>query len=218
MRDFGIDDQHHPSAEQFDEDAVGAVTFSQDARLELDDLLEELMLRARDVQDTQGRLRGLLRAFLAVARADSLDSVLRHVVEAARELVDARCAALGVVDRGRLTRFVHTGMDTDVVSNVGHLPDGKGLLGLLVAAGQDRCLSMVPPVTAMLAGEGPEDKEGTMKRSAAGWFLAEFGIAFVAGVVGAMIAAHRHAGADGAEHHGTRALAQEAEPDLLLVS
>jgi GAF domain-containing protein len=132
MRDFGIDNQHQPGIVPGHDDPVGAVTFSQVARLELDELLEQLMQRARDVQDAQGRLRGLLHAYLAVARADSLDTVLRHVVEAARELVDARYAALGVVSLGRVTRFVHTGMDTDVVDRVGHLPDGKGLLGLLV--------------------------------------------------------------------------------------
>lgn len=69
MRDFAIDDKHHPGAPSGDEITVGDVRFSQVARLELDDLLEQLMLRVRDVQ---GRLRGLLRAFLAVAHADSL--------------------------------------------------------------------------------------------------------------------------------------------------
>jgi GAF domain-containing protein len=135
MRDFGIDDRHHTGAVRGHDGPGGRggdVTFSQVARLELDELLEQLVLRARDVQDAQGRLRGLLHAFLAVARADSLDVVLRHVVDAARELVDARYAALGVVRQGRLTQFVHAGMHADVVTQVGHLPDGKGLLGLLV--------------------------------------------------------------------------------------
>ena len=111
---------------------VAEMTFSQVARLELDELLEQLVARARDVQDTQGRLRGLLHAYLAVARADDLDTVLRHIVEAARELVNAGYAALGVVRRGRLVRFIHTGMDPEVVARVGHLPEGKGLLGELV--------------------------------------------------------------------------------------
>jgi GAF domain-containing protein len=114
------------------DDPVADMTFSQVARLELDELLEQLVLRVRDVQDTQSRLRGLLHAYLAVARADSLDAVLRHVVEAARELVDAGYAALGVISRGQLVRFIHTGMDPDVVAQVGHLPQGKGLLGVLV--------------------------------------------------------------------------------------
>src|ERR1051326_5102801 len=109
-------------------DPVSGMRFANAARLELDDLLEQLVSRARDVQDTQGRLRGLLRAYLAVARADDLDVVLRHIVEAARELVNAGYAALGVVSGGRLARFVHTGMEPDVVARVGHLPEGKGLL------------------------------------------------------------------------------------------
>ena len=111
---------------------VAEMTFSQVARLELDELLEQLVLRVRDVQDAQGRLRGLLHAYLAVARADNLDTVLRHVVEAARALVNARYAALGVVGHGHLARFVHTGMNPGVVTQVGHLPQGKGLLGVLV--------------------------------------------------------------------------------------
>ena len=113
-------------------DTAGGMVFARVARLELDELLEQLVMRARDVQDTQGRLRGLLRAYLTVAHADDIDTVLRHIVEAARELVDAGYAALGVVRGGRLVRFVHTGMDTEMVARVGHLPEGKGLLGLLV--------------------------------------------------------------------------------------
>jgi GAF domain-containing protein len=113
-------------------DPVSGLRFPHAARLELDELLDQLVARARDVQDSQGRLRGLLRAYLAVARADDLDVVLRHIVEAARELVNARYAALGVIAGGRLVRFLHTGMPGDVVTAIGHLPEGKGLLGLLV--------------------------------------------------------------------------------------
>ena len=35
---------------------------------------------------------------------------------------------------------------------------------------------------------GTVDEEGTVKHRSAGWLVAEFGIAFVAGVVGAMVA------------------------------
>jgi GAF domain-containing protein len=106
--------------------------FAQVRRLELDELLEQLIERARDVQATQGRLRALLRANQAVASAIELDDVLRHILDAARQLVDARYAALGVVDRGRLVRFIHTGMDDPTVTAIGHLPEGKGLLGRLI--------------------------------------------------------------------------------------
>jgi GAF domain-containing protein len=108
------------------------MSFVQVARLELDDLLEQLVDRIRDVQNTQGRLRGLLRANLEVAHGVDLELVLRHIVAAAKELVDARYAALGVIRDGRLVRFLHEGMDPDLVHRIGDLPQGKGVLGALV--------------------------------------------------------------------------------------
>ncbi len=108
------------------------VPFVQVARLELDDLLEQLIDRIRDVQNTQGRLRGLLRANLEVAHGVDLELVLRHIVAAAKELVNARYAALGVIQDGRLVRFLHEGMDPDLVHRIGDLPQGKGVLGALV--------------------------------------------------------------------------------------
>jgi GAF domain-containing protein len=134
MRDLEVDDHNAADARETPStDAILAdMPFVQAARLELDDILEQLLLRAREVQDTQGRLRGLLDAFLEVGRAETLDAVLRHVVEAARGLVDARYAALGAAKHGRLVQFVHTGMDPELVARIGHLPQGKGLLGLLV--------------------------------------------------------------------------------------
>jgi GAF domain-containing protein len=114
------------------DDPVAGLGFAHAARLQFDEILEQLVGSAREVQATQGRLRGLLRAYLAVARADDLDQVLRHIVEAARTLVDAHYAALGVVSHGSLIRFIHTGMDDETVRLVGRLPEGKGMLGLLV--------------------------------------------------------------------------------------
>jgi GAF domain-containing protein len=105
---------------------------AQAPRLELDELLEQLISRARDVQAAQERLRALLRANQAVASAVELDEVLGHILEAARALVDARYAALGVIEQGRLVRFLHTGMDEGTVTAIGHLPEGKGLLGRLI--------------------------------------------------------------------------------------
>lgn len=102
------------------------------ARLELDDLLGQLIARATDVQNTQGRLRGLLRANMEVARAVTLDEVLTHILGAARTLVGARYAALGVVEDEQLVRFLHVGMDADTVRAIGPLPNGKGLLGRLI--------------------------------------------------------------------------------------
>ncbi|MGX6607015.1 GAF domain-containing protein [Micromonosporaceae bacterium Da 78-11] len=106
--------------------------FAGVARLELDELLIHLIARATDVQRTQGRLRGLLRAYMQVARAADLEEVLPHILDAARTLVGARYAALGVIEDGRMVRFLHTGMDAATVRAVGVQPEGKGLLGRLI--------------------------------------------------------------------------------------
>src|SRR4051812_46773374 len=101
--------------------------------MELDQLLEQLVDRAQEVMSTQGRLRGLLRANRLVTEDLDLPRVLRRIVEAAQHLLGARYAALGVIaPGGGLAEFVHTGMPEGLVSRIGSLPQGKGLLGALI--------------------------------------------------------------------------------------
>jgi signal transduction histidine kinase len=110
-----------------------ALAFADVPRLELDQLLEQLVARAEEVIATQGRLRGLLRANQLIIGDLALPAVLRRIVDAARELVGARYAALGVVSSGGgLAEFIHSGMPADAVEVIGHLPEGKGLLGALI--------------------------------------------------------------------------------------
>lgn len=80
------------------------------------------------------RTRRLLEAVTAVTSDLGLEAVLRRVVEAACLLVDARYGALGVIDEdGRgLRAFVHHGLDAADVERIGALPQGRGVLGLLV--------------------------------------------------------------------------------------
>jgi signal transduction histidine kinase len=114
-------------------DAAGGLGFPDIPRLELDQLLVQLVDSADDVQAAQGRLRGLLRANALVAGELSLPVVLRQIVVAARDLVGARYAALGVLGRdGELEQFVHAGMDEELVGRLGELPRGRGILGLLI--------------------------------------------------------------------------------------
>jgi signal transduction histidine kinase len=109
------------------------LSFPDLPRLELDQLLAQLVDRAQEVMATQGRLRGLLRANHLVSGDLSLSTVLRRIVEAARELAGARYAALGVIaPSGGLAEFIHSGMPDDAVARIGHLPEGKGLLGALL--------------------------------------------------------------------------------------
>jgi signal transduction histidine kinase len=107
--------------------------FTELPRMELDQLLGQLVERAQEVMATQGRLRGLLAANQAIVGDLDLSAVLRRIVDAARDLVGARYAALGVIaPEGGLAEFVHAGMPPDAVERIGHLPQGKGLLGALI--------------------------------------------------------------------------------------
>ncbi|PZS34954.1 MAG: histidine kinase [Pseudonocardiales bacterium] len=106
--------------------------FADGPRLELDQLLTQLVSRAEDVIATQGRLRGLLAANKMIIGNVALPVVLRHIVEAACHLVNARYGALGVIaPGGELQEFIHVGIDEDTAARIGPLPEGKGLLGAL---------------------------------------------------------------------------------------
>ena len=101
--------------------------------LQLDELLAQLVDRAQDVIATENRLRGLLRANRAIVGDLALPVVLRRIVEAACELLRARYGALGVIGPdGGLERFVYYGLDDQAATQIGHLPEGKGLLGALI--------------------------------------------------------------------------------------
>jgi signal transduction histidine kinase len=103
--------------------------------VEFDDLLRAVLHRVQGVLDEQARLRLLLDAVVTMAADLSLDGVLSRIVAIASTLVDAEYAALGVLDTGperRLRTFVHHGMNSDVVTEIGDLPTGHGLLGLLI--------------------------------------------------------------------------------------
>jgi signal transduction histidine kinase len=83
---------------------------------------------------TEGRLRGLFAAGLAVTSELSLDALLQRLVEAAAELTGARYAALGVIDANgsELEQFVTHGVDADLRAEIGGLPRGRGILGVLI--------------------------------------------------------------------------------------
>ena len=104
--------------------------------VDFDNLLREVLSRVHSALDEQERLRLLLDAVVTMGADLSLDGVLSRIVTVASSLVDAQYAALGVLDVGRDSRrlrtFVHHGMDPVQVSEIGDLPTGHGLLGLLI--------------------------------------------------------------------------------------
>ncbi|PXY30111.1 histidine kinase [Prauserella sp. PE36] len=103
------------------------------AGLRLDELLHEVQERLAEIVRTRDRLQGLLDAVLAVATGLELDSTLQRIVQAAADLVDAQYGALGVLsDEGGLSEFVYVGIDEETRASMGHLPEGRGLLGVLI--------------------------------------------------------------------------------------
>ena len=95
-----------------------------------DTLLHQLVGRAGEMLVSRERLHHLMRATVEIVGELDLALVLRHAVESARDLVDARFAALGVLDSdGGLEHFLHAGIDAETVAAIGDLPTYCGLLG-----------------------------------------------------------------------------------------
>jgi signal transduction histidine kinase len=112
------------------------LAFPDAPRSELERSIEELIAHANRVLETQERLRELLRATRVIVEEIELDRVLRTIVEAAVSLSGARYAALGVISpAGGLEQFIHVGMPEDVAARIGHLPEGRGLLGAVIDTG-----------------------------------------------------------------------------------
>jgi signal transduction histidine kinase len=83
--------------------------------------------------DALERERLLLETVSRLADNLDLDQSLQRIVEAACLLVDARYAALGVIGEDRrLVAFHHQGIDDETVAAIGHVPEGLGVLGLLI--------------------------------------------------------------------------------------
>lgn len=80
------------------------------------------------------RLERLLQFGRTLTSELDLAIVLDQILETARELTGARYAALGVLDEPRrgLAQFLTAGLDDATREEIGHLPTGKGVLGLLI--------------------------------------------------------------------------------------
>ncbi len=80
------------------------------------------------------QLRRLLDGVMTIGSDLDLHTVLHTIISAAAELVSARYGALGVLDPSgtRLSEFVTVGIDDASHAAIGHLPEGLGILGLLI--------------------------------------------------------------------------------------
>lgn len=92
---------------------------------------------SRDKRPIDPQLKALSEATQAVTSELSLEQVLLKIAQAARTLVNAKYAALGVHDgQGYLSRFITAGLDPVAHQKIGPLPKGLGLLGHFLHQGE----------------------------------------------------------------------------------
>lgn len=110
--------------------AVGVLTFSVVILARLGELHEREVALSRT-------LRALNEAGLALSAELDTETVLHKIAELARVVGDAKYAALGTFgEDGVVTRFYTAGISEEDHARIGHLPVGKGILGLLPRAGR----------------------------------------------------------------------------------
>ena len=110
--------------------AAGTVTYSIAILGRLGDLHQGELAQSR-------RLRALNEAGLALSAELETEALFRKLAELAAVVGNARFAALGTFDeQGVVTRFYTAGISEDERALIGHLPVGKGILGLLPRSGR----------------------------------------------------------------------------------
>jgi signal transduction histidine kinase len=80
------------------------------------------------------RAARLLEAGMALASELALPAVLQRIVELAVELTDANYGAVGVLGghEDRIAEFITAGISDEARAMIGHIPQGRGILGLLI--------------------------------------------------------------------------------------
>jgi signal transduction histidine kinase len=105
------------------------------SRIRLDELLQEMQNRVGDIVTSRERLRALLDAVVGISTDLDVGSTLQRIVQAACVLAGARYGALGVLSptRDSLSDFITHGMAPEAHARIGDLPNGRGVLGLLIS-------------------------------------------------------------------------------------
>lgn len=80
------------------------------------------------------RLHEASRSLLTVLAHTSLQTDLLQIgIESLAKLLEARYGAIGILDEaGELKHFVFTGIGAEQAQSIGHFPQGKGLLGIVI--------------------------------------------------------------------------------------
>ncbi len=110
--------------------AAGVVAYSAVILARLGELYQREM-------DQHRRLRALNAAGLSLSAELDTEQLLQKIADLARIVGDARYAALGTFDEnGAISRFLTSGVSADERARIGHLPVGRGLLGVLPRQGK----------------------------------------------------------------------------------
>ncbi len=85
--------------------------------------------------DDPVKLRRVLEAALLIEADLDLPTLLRHIVEEARSMTNARYGALGVLndDGTGLAEFITAGLEREEEELIGPRPTGRGILGRLIS-------------------------------------------------------------------------------------
>jgi len=115
--------------------------------------------------DDPVKLRRVLEAALLLEADLDLPTLLRHIVDEACSMTNARYGALGVLnDEGNaLSEFITVGLEPDEERQIGDRPIGRGVLGLLISDPKPKRLALLssdptsygfppnhPPMTSFL--------------------------------------------------------------------
>lgn len=86
---------------------------------------------------TVEQIRALVDAGIALTSELSLEVILQKLVEIARSQVNSQYAALSVLGPdGRIERFFTSGIGEAERARISHIPEGRGLLGVLLHEGE----------------------------------------------------------------------------------
>ena len=103
-------------------------------------------------EQLEDRLATLHQASLELVRDLSRNAVLERIVNLARDQVNARYAAIGMVDEaGELVKFIPVGMEPHLIEKMAHPPRGLGLIGALR---KERQTILVPDISKDPRGIG----------------------------------------------------------------
>jgi signal transduction histidine kinase len=90
------------------------------------------------------RRDALIQAGMVLVSELSLPSILQKIVDLACQVADARYGALGVLgEDGLIADFITHGVTEEERRAIGHIPVGKGILGVLIREGHPLRLSRI---------------------------------------------------------------------------